>query len=127
MSVTATTIKARFPEFDSQADARIEIFIEDAKLELSESKWGDRYDKGISYLTAHLLSIALKTEKGSVGSVGPIASRSIGDVSISFSNKTSESQIEAYYNSTPYGQEFWNMLQFVGLGAVAITDVVLNV
>jgi hypothetical protein len=127
MSITPADFKVRFPEFISVADSRIQLFIVDAELELNVLKWCDRYDKGISYLTAHYLSIALKTATGLTGSVNPVASRSVGDVSISFANKSSESQTEAYYNSTVYGQEYWNMLQFVGLGAAVVSNVVLNV
>lgn len=127
MSITPAQFKNRFPEFINVSVPRIRVFIADAELEMNESKWGDRYDKGLSYLTAHFLSIALKTETGSPASVAAVASKSIGDVSVSFANKSSESQVEAYYQSTVYGQEYWSMLRFVGLGAVAVSSTVLNV
>lgn len=120
--MTPTEFKARFPEFDSVDDSRIQVFIDDAELELDEGVWGTWYEKGLAYLTAHFLTIANQTAAGASGSTGgPVASRSVGDVSISFARGASTGATEDYFNSTSYGQEYFRMVNIVGVRALAVT------
>jgi hypothetical protein len=127
MAITPTDVRARYPEFESVTDyptARIQTWIDKAEGELSESNWGDQYNEGLLAYTAHFLSWSTNTASsgGAVGSVGPLASKSIGDVSVSFASTVSAgaSATEAFFNSTPYGQEYWRLVQMYGVGMVAI-------
>jgi len=123
--VAPADIKSRFPEFSSVSDARIQLFIDDAELEVDETRWGDLYDKGVSYLTAHLLTIGESTAGqtgGTVGGVAPIGSQNIGDVSVSWRHSSLIDDKVAYMNSTTYGQEYYRLMRRVGMGAVAVTE-----
>lgn len=122
MAVTATSFKALFTEFGSVADARVDVFLDFARAELSEDSWGDWYDKGTLYLAAHFLSIANKTAVGSIGPNSPLASKSVGDVSESYSTATSDSGTDDYFNATAYGQEYIRLAKQIGLGWVVICD-----
>lgn len=104
--IDSTIFKTRFPEFDSVTDARIDLFIADAVVELEESSWGTRYDIALSYLTAHLLALANETASGNTGGIGPVASASADGLSVSYSRPTYSSTTSAYWESTSYGREF---------------------
>ena len=123
MAVTPTTFKARYTEFASTSDARVQVYIDDAELEMNESQWGDLYDRGLSALTAHLLSIADKNAaSGGAGTslTGGVSSRSVGSVSVSFGTSSSSGSAEDFYLSTSYGADYWRLAKMVGLGIVAV-------
>jgi len=121
MSITPAEFKTRFPEFDSLADARIQLFIDDAELELDEDRWGDLYDKGLSYLTAHLLYIGEQTSTGQGEGGGPLSTKAVGDVSLSFGSYLTTNKDANSFNATSYGQEYYRLMMMVGMGAVAVT------
>ena len=88
--------RALYPDFDCIDDATIQV-----QLDLFISIYGSGYGSLVDHLqglyAAHKLFI-----KGQNNS-GPIASRSVGDVSVTYSDKvTSDSQL---YTSS-YGTEF---------------------
>jgi hypothetical protein len=124
LSITAAEFKTRFPEFASETDARVNTMIARAELRVNEGLWDTWYDEGLYYLSAHFLAranaAALAASGGGVTASGPLASKSVGDVSISFSNATPADMSEGYLNSTSYGAEFWSMAMTVGtqLGVV---------
>lgn len=125
MSVTPTTFKARYTEFSTLSDATVQIYLSDAELELDEGRWGTLYDRGLAALAAHFLALAQQSAAagtGGGGAVGPVTSKSIGDVSVSYgwSNSGSGSATSDYYNSTTYGQDYWRLVQIVGYDAVAV-------
>ena len=108
MCSTPADFKARFPEFDSVDDSRIQLFIDDATLVLNESYWGVKYDLGICYLTAHYLAIAERTSlgAGADGAYSSVASRAVDGTSISYSQPTIDRLGDSYYMSTVYGQRY---------------------
>lgn len=123
MSITAADFKVRFPEFVSISDTTITTMIGRAELRLNENLWGTWYDEGLYYLSAHFLGRTFTSVQ--TGAAGPIASKSVGDVSISFTNPTPTDAGEAFFLSTTYGAEFWSMAAIVGtqLGVVGWNDV----
>ena len=64
MAVTATTLRARFKEFDNAVtkgdmdDTLLGLFIVAAQTELSESAFGDLYDEAVMYQAAHLIAMS---------------------------------------------------------------------
>lgn len=106
MSIDPASFKIRFPEFDSVADARIQVFIDDAVIILNSVYWGDKYDLGLNYLTAHYLALGTKSEAGSITSNAPIASRSVDGTSTSYSVPVAKDIADAYLASTAYGQRY---------------------
>jgi len=123
MAVTPTDIKIRYPEFTSVDDTRIQFFLTDAELELDEGQWGDNYDRGLSALTAHFLALSLMTADGdgTEGNISQVASKSVGDVSVSFGGQgASTGSLQDYFMSTRYGQEYWRLVQLYGVGMVTV-------
>lgn len=117
---TPTTFKARFPEFDTIADARIQVFIDDALLVTNEATWGTLYSLAVCYLSAHYLALSEDSLNGDSGSIGNVASQSVDGTSISFNNPSMGSASMAYYNSTQYGQKFYSLIRSLGMMALTV-------
>lgn len=95
--------RAYFPGvFDSVSDDLILKRIAEAELQVLESVWGTLYELGLAYLTAHLLS-SIPSAPGNSGAVGPVMSKRIGDVSVTFGAVGSVSTVNS---STSYGQQY---------------------
>lgn len=120
--ITPTQFKERFPEFATQTDERIQVFLDKAALLVSACKWGNLYDEGVALLAAHYLALSiLQSSASSATPTFAIASKKVGDVQINYAVPSAASGTEAYYNSTPYGQEYWSLVRLVGMGAVAVS------
>ena len=126
MAVTPTEFKARYTEFASTSDARCQVYLDDAAGEMNEGRWGDLYDRGQAALAAHLLSVAdQNAASGGSGAAlgGQVASRTVGSVSVSFSNGVvSGGSAENFFLSTSYGAEYWRLSLKVGMGIEAVYD-----
>lgn len=120
MSITATQFKARFTEYAATADARIDIFIADAVALLNETYWGTQYDLGLYYLSAHYLYLADKSAAGSKLNSGPVASKAVDGVSISYTNTTSTDETDDYYRSSAYGQRYLALRGSLGVASACI-------
>ena len=126
MALTPDTgFLTRFPEFTAIAEARIQLFLDEALLEIREGDWGAFYTKALNLMTAHLLTLAdmqAAATGGASGSLGPVASRSVGDVSVSFgvSATSMATGSDAWLNATPYGQELARLIEVVGCDMVAV-------
>lgn len=119
--IDATLFKARFLEFNSVTDARINLFIADAVAILNEPYWDEKYNLGLYYLTAHYLALALKSEAGSVtGAGGAVNNRTVDGVSISYSNATPDDQTDAYYASTSYGSRYIALRNSLGVASASV-------
>jgi hypothetical protein len=127
MAITPADFKARFPEFGSVPDSRVQFWLDDAVLEVGESAWGELYEKGVFLLAAHLLSLDQinQDEDGSGGVTGNVNSRSVGDVSVSFAKATSDSSSDDWYLQTSYGSEYLRLKKRVGMGIVAISPLMV--
>lgn len=123
--ITPADFKIRFPEFTGVDNTRIQLFIDDSVLILNEAFWGPKYDMGLSYYSAHLLKIAIRTEPGlnsSANNVGPISSKSVDGVSVSYAISASSSTDTAddFLKSTAYGQRYLLLRKSLGVGAMSI-------
>jgi hypothetical protein len=99
--VTPADIKALFPEFASESDLRIQLFLDQAAFSVNASVWGNKADFAIQYLTGHLLTVA---NRGGSGAAGPVTSEKVGDLQRSYANNVSAVAHEL--GSTGYGMEF---------------------
>jgi len=128
MTITPAQLRVRYPEFASEVtypDARIQTWIDKGVGELSESAWGDQYNEALYPFTGHYLSWSsmVAAQAGTGGPVGPVSSRSVGDVSVGFATVggvVKQTQQEAFFTLTPYGQEYWRMVLLYGVGMLAI-------
>ena len=116
--ITPAEFKARFPEYATLDDAYIQNFISDAYLELAEPRWGNFYNLGLYYLSAHYLYMAKKSANGqSVGCV--LSSQSVGDVSVSYATPANVDQ-DYYLKLSSYGQRFLYYRLMAGTGGLIV-------
>jgi hypothetical protein len=121
--ITADSFKLRFGNFACYTDEKIQVFIDEAVLILNEIWWGDKYNLGLNYLTAHLLSLSVKEESASnkaVATSGPISSKSVDGVSVSFSSYSPQDEDDAFYMSTTYGQRYLQLRGSLGIPAYTV-------
>jgi len=116
---TPTAFKARFPEFNSIEDTRIQIFIDDACLVINEDTWGTLYSLAVCYLSAHYLALSEDSLNGNSGSVGNVSSQGVDGTSISFNTYSPDNASQTYWLSTQYGQKFYSLIK--SLGSMAFT------
>lgn len=57
MSVTRTTLIARFPEFTSTPEALVDACIVDAALMVDEDYYGTKADMAVTFLAAHYIAM----------------------------------------------------------------------
>lgn len=96
--------RVRFPEFITQADDRLTMYINDALCihALCET--------ATLYLTAHLLTLDIESGAGSIGASsdgggGEVVAESAGGVSASYKSQTDKSK-DVFYMSTAYGRRY---------------------
>ena len=56
MAIDNAAFVLRFPEFQNIASATVSKTIAEAERQVSQKVWGETYDDGVSYLTAHYLA-----------------------------------------------------------------------
>ena len=125
MPTTVIDFRVRFPEFSDEVkypDARIEMFITDAELEVCEDVFGKFYSLGVCYLAAHFLTVGSKTGKtgkgGGSSSLAPIASKTADKLSVTKAIAAVDpSDPNSLLYSTAYGQrylEIWAKVRPIG-------------
>jgi len=116
---TTTDFKNRFTEFSAIPDARIQLFLDDSALIVSNN-WGSLRDLGILYLTAHYVAVANITDTGSTSSPKNIASKSVEGVSVTYGTTEATESKYSYYDSTSYGKRYLSLMRQVGIGGVSL-------
>jgi hypothetical protein len=109
MSVTASDITSRYSQFSSVPTTTINLFIEDATLEINASAWGNKTDLATIYLTCHNMAMAgLESGSGAGGSGGTITKKKVGDLEKTFASPTSSSSTKGDedLSNTPYGRAY---------------------
>jgi hypothetical protein len=104
---------AYVPEVSSISTERVSIALEDAKNGVDERWFGERTRYAHAMLAAHYLS--LWTGMGG-GESGPIASRSAGNISVSYAVSAPAA---AELASTKYGRLFLQIAQSVAHAGVS--------
>lgn len=123
MAVTLAGFRARFPEFATAADATVLLCLDDAALEVAAGAWGTLYERGSYYHAAHFLALRIAATTGAIpggGVPGDVASRAVGDVSVSFVRSAPGSASDSSFIRTAYGTEYLRMLRRAGHGAVLV-------
>jgi hypothetical protein len=128
MAITIAAFKIRFPGFVSIDDTRIQVFLDDAQLLINKEYWGDIYELGVYYLTAHYLALALEAESISLGTGGskssklggPVNSRSVDGSSVSYAVNAADGDMSKYLSQTGYGAHFLYLMRTLGVAAYVI-------
>jgi hypothetical protein len=120
MAVTPASIKARYPEFVSVSDDRVQVFIDEATLQVNPSFFNAATDLATTKLTAHIMSRAITQEEdGGSSDLGNIADMRLGQSQVSFDSALIERSADNEYLSTPYGVEYYALLRrFSGIVGV---------
>jgi len=87
------------PELASVPTPQMQIYLDLAKNFVFEGKWERKYKQAVCLLTAHMVSM---TSTGANNS-GPIASESVGELSISYANSPMDDELQ----STTYGELYY--------------------
>ncbi len=130
---TVADFRQRHKMFTSDADypdADIQIYIDEACLEISCCAFGAYYPKAVMLHAAHFLALETAANaqydvvgqegiNSAVASVGGINSASVGDVSIS-QNLVTPGENDAYgtYHATMFGQQLIRLIKKMGKGAM---------
>ena len=105
---TVAQFQTRFPEFAPVAELRIQLFLDDAALLMSdEGKWLSFYDVAHQYHAAHFLIAAQFTERGDSGIVAPVSHKEVDDVVIKKAISDSIPRADELL-STAYGKRYWH-------------------
>lgn len=114
---TADNFKIRYPEFKDLGNDYIDLFIEDAKMEISERRWARLYPRGVLALTAHLLRLNQLATRTKGESIKNATSKSAGELSVGYAAPT-VTGTDADYQLTAYGQEYLRLRKLVGIGVM---------
>lgn len=106
MAVDVAGFRVRFPEFASTVtypDARVQVMLDDAALQINRGLWGIKADLGTYYLAAH--GLAFDTSVGSgISAFGQVTQESVGQISRSYgSNSAVVSAGDTDLAMTKYG------------------------
>ena len=126
MSVTYSTFIVLFPEFttvDVNEQARITLYITNASLDVS-TDWGVKRDMGISYLAAHMLSMADRTKDSGGGIVasGALTEAKVGKLSAKFATPITGAKAFPLMglSSTNYGLEYARLRSTLSITPLSI-------
>ena len=120
-------IRTNRPEFASTTafpDAAIQRLLDRAYRLMDPNRWRDILDDGVEAWVAHFLTIARRnviaaaTGDGSgVGeTTGMVNSESVDKVSVGYDTGSIALLDAGPYNSTTYGQEFWQLASIISIG-----------
>lgn len=123
----ATDFRAVYPEFADPGrypNARVEHELRIAQARVSETRWGELYSHGVFLHVAHALLLrnaaSQAAQSGGAGVSGPITSKSISKVSVSYDTSSVTLEDAGNYNTTVYGREFWLLAKQFGMGGMQL-------
>lgn len=120
MAATPASFKARFSEFEDEEDARIQLFLDDVTLLMSDSsRWLGFYDTVCEYYTAHFIAVSDHTATGDSSLMAPLSMQDVDDTTI----KTAIADVKLSFDelgSTAYGKRvmFYRNICFGGIRGV---------
>ena len=122
----ADEFRAAFPEFGDPArfpDSQIEFWAGLAELSLDERRWGGFYPYGLQLFVAHFLALAKQNEASGqgggvpgTGGSGNISSKKVGEVQVTYSQKTGDVDGGGEWNATAYGRQYLTLQRLIGHG-----------
>ena len=125
----AATFRADLPEFASAAvypDAQVNLWVSVAALRLREAAWGDLLGHGTELFVAHNLTLARRNQAAATsGGVpgqnsGPIASKAVDKVSVSYDTGAASLTDAGHWNLTTYGTQFYQLARIIGMGGLQL-------
>lgn len=131
---TPADLKLRNPEFGPVSDARIQIFLDEAILEVGDSWLESDRARAQILLASHRLILAGEpglsagTSSGSGSTLGSPESIKVGDVTVAYGSRSGSSNsavsglsaVEQEYLRTSYGVQYLEILHKNSYPALAI-------
>ena len=103
------------PAYAGMTDAELDVFAAEAEIEISKKKWLTRYDRGVAYITAHLITMSKKSAKsGGDSETGPLKKKKVGNLEREFG--VNNENKDGSYSLTTYGMEFLRLRKQVFMG-----------
>lgn len=122
MIPTPDQFRSDFPEFANATDAQINMWLTIGASLVNEARWEELTTIGIELVAAHHLAIAMRDAKlasggGAAGGVsGPVASKSVDKVSVSYNTASTQYEGEAFWNMSSYGIRYLGLARMFGAG-----------
>jgi hypothetical protein len=139
MTVSAVTFRESYPEFDATAypTSAVNYFLAVATILLSTARFGvgataaaspptTEYDLVTELFVAHFLTLEKRAQDAaSAGGVpgevqGPVASKSVGPLSVSYANSAVIQLDAGHWNNSMYGIRFIQLARYFGAGPIQI-------
>lgn len=126
MIPTPAQFRSDFPEFASASDTQITMWLTIGASLVNEARWEELTTIGIELVAAHHLAIAMRDAKlaaggGAAGGVsGPVSSKSVDKVSVSYNTSSTQYEGEAFWNMTAYGIRFVGLARMFGAGGIQL-------
>lgn len=127
-AMTVAAFRSLQPEFSDSVkypDAAITRWLVLADKILPANRWEDWLETGTCWFAAHYLAIGRLNEQTSrrgsaVGAGGIVASKSLGQASVSYDTASGVEFEAGHWNLTTYGREFIRTARMVGTGGAQL-------
>ena len=128
MTVTAASFRVDYPEFtvDRYPDSMVNYYLNIAGLMLNASRWSTLLDVGTELFIAHHIAVERRAmDEAATGqppgtTTGPISSKSVDKVSLSFDVGAAVEENGGHWNLTVYGTRFARLSKQFGAGPLQI-------
>jgi len=114
-----------FPEFADGArfpNSTINFWSGLGEQLISEDRFGGMYTQAVELFTAHNIVLAAGNVAASTagglpgGSSGPVSSKAVGSVSVSYDNSGVMLPSAGHWNQTTYGRQYIQLVRLLGSG-----------
>lgn len=131
MTVTVADFIAAYPEFYDGPDPQpatgiVQGWIDFAILMLPADRWGAALDRGVMLYVAHHLALQVRDQRagrtgGGAGQMsGPVASKAVDKVSVSYDTGAATIEGAGDFNLTTYGVQFSRLARMFGAGGIQL-------
>lgn len=108
------------PEYAAKTNNELDVFANEAEIEITVKVWKTRYDRGVALITAHLIAMSERpSNMGGNSATGQLIKTKVGDLERQF-GKASNDGKNGSYDLTTYGAEFLRLRRQVLKGPVFV-------
>lgn len=117
--MTPSEFKALYPRFEAVGDPTIQGHLNASVAYFDVDRWGALYTDGVGLFVAHRLVMGGLDSTFGTGS-GSSTTKEIGDVKLTRSTSFTGKNSKDPYDLTIFGQQYKELRDQVGMGAVAV-------
>lgn len=121
--MTPAEFKVWFPEFTSEDDERVQLFLDNSDPWFNTSRWGAFYPEGVANFVAHQLTLANWNARNATKGrqmASNLSKEKAGEVEVMYDAALLDMQANNPYMRTTYGQRYYQLAQMIGTGGVAV-------